>query len=78
MEVDTRQLQKALNDMASKLNALMAITSGLATHIYETQGEESLEKAKAKAKKVADEIGRSPSVGVDSRWINSVFDNVKP
>lgn len=77
MDIDAGKLQRAFNDLTSKVNALMAITGGLAAQVYQAEGEQGLEKAKAKANKIASELTRPGSVSVDKRVISSVFDNAK-
>ncbi len=77
MDIDAGKLQRAFNDLTSKVNALMAITGGLAAQVYQAEGDQGLEKARARANKIASEFSRPGSVSVDKRVISSIFDNAK-
>ncbi len=77
MSVDVNQLNQVLQDLATKVNALMAVTGGLAAQVYEAAGEEGLDRAQAKANALAAEISRPIHVNVDRRLIAQIFDNAK-
>ncbi|AON71096.1 MULTISPECIES: hypothetical protein [Pseudomonas] len=76
MNMDVNQLIRAIDELASKVNALMAVSGGLAAQVYQAEGEQGLENARAKANTIARQLER-PGVRLDKTVLNNIFDSAK-
>lgn len=75
---ERRELNNFINSHAVEINNLIAIVSGLAAELAASQGEEAVDRAKARALAISKSMTRPMQSGnPDDRRISQIFDAAK-
>lgn len=73
MSIDVDQLNRTFEKHIAVTNALLAAVTGLVAQLKDSQGEEGVKLAQAKAAEYARQMNRQIGVKVDASTLNRVF-----